>query len=172
MIDQRVDLLALFAHGALVGRTAHIAGQVLRIEDRTNGIARAGVHRGEDGTDTYNHAAVILDGFNRRLCGVARGHRARKDEHVLALDHGHDIIAEEKLAARGVLGRDDINRLVRVHIGEIGPGQLVCKAGADDLRAVEAKNGVDNGACLVVRDKILGNGRASESRAFCAATSI
>lgn len=158
MIDQRVDLLATLAHGAFVGGTAHITGQVLRIEDRVDGIARAGFHGGEDGADARNRAAVILDRLNRRLSRVARGNRTGEDEHVFALNHGHDIVAEEELTARGVLGRDDVYGLVGVHIGEISPRQLICKAGADDLGAVEAKNGVNNGVCLIVRNKILGNG--------------
>ena len=68
---------------------------------------------------------------------------------MLALDHGGQIVAQDDLAAGGVLRGDDIDGLVGVHVGKAVLGQLVGKAGADDLRAVQAENGIHDGVVLV-----------------------
>ena len=49
---------------------------------------------------------------------------------MLALDHGGQIVAQDDLAAGGVLRGDHINGLVGVHVGKAVLGQLVGKAGA------------------------------------------
>lgn len=68
---------------------------------------------------------------------------------MLALDHGGQIVAQDDLAAGGVLRGDDIDGLVGIHVGKAVLGQLVGKAGADDLCAVQAENGIHDGVVLV-----------------------
>ena len=83
---------------------------------------------------------------------------------MLALDHGGQIIPQEDLAAGGILRGDDVDGLVGVHIGKAVLGQLIGQAGADDLSAVQAEDGIHDGAVLVGRHQLLGHSLAQ--RAF------
>ena len=64
---------------------------------------------------------------------------------MLARDHRGRILTEKKLAAGGMLRRDHIDRLVRVHIRIAGLGQFACHAGTDDLGTVQTKDGIHDG---------------------------
>ena len=75
----------------------------------------------------------------------------------LALDHRGEIVAEDDLAAAGVLGGDDVDGLVGIHIGKAVFGQLVGQTGADDLRAVQTEHGIHDGAVLIGSHQLLGD---------------
>ena len=92
---------------------------------------------------------IGLQGLDGGLRGVARGHRRGQDQHVLAFDHGLDVVAEDQLAARGVLRGHHVDGLVRVHVAEVVARQLLGKARADDLHAVQTQHGVDDGGVRI-----------------------
>jgi hypothetical protein len=77
---------------------------------------------------------------------------------MLALHHGGQVVAQDDLAAGGVLRRDDVDGLVGVHVGKAVLRQLVGKAGADDLGAVQAEHGVHDGVVLVSRHQFFCHG--------------
>ena len=112
---------------------------------------------GEDGRQARHGAAVVVDCLDGRLHGVAGGDGGRQDEDVLASDHRGEIVAEDDLAAAGVLGGDDVNRLVGVHVGKAVFGQLVGQTGADDLCTVQTEHGVHDGAVLIGSHQLLGD---------------
>ena len=78
---------------------------------------------------------------------------------MLTGDHRGGVFAEKQLAAGGVLRRDDVDRLVGIHIRIAGLCQLTGHAGADDLGAVQAEDRVHNGRRLVLSHQ-LGGGSA------------
>ena len=104
---------------------------------------------GKNSGKACHGAAVVVHGLHSGLHGVAGGDGSGQNEHMLALDHGGQIVAQDDLAAGGVLRGDHINGLVGVHVGKAVLGQLVGKAGADDLCAVQAENGIHDGVVLV-----------------------
>ena len=68
------------------------------------------------------------------------------------------LLPQNDLAAGGVFRRDDVDGLVGVHIGKAVLGQLVGKAGANDLCAVQTEHGIHDGAVLVSVDQLLCHG--------------
>ena len=112
---------------------------------------------GEDGRQARHGAAVVVDRLDGCLHGVAGGDGGRQDEDVLAPDHRGEIVAKDDLAAAGVLGGDDVNRLVGIHVGKAVFGQLVGQTGADDLCAVQTEHGVHDGAVLIGGHQLLGD---------------
>ena len=140
-----------------MGIIALVVGQVVGVKDAGHGIPGALVHRGEDSGHTGRLAAVITDGLHRALHGVAGGDRCRQHQHVLILDHWGGVFAEDQLAAGGMLRCDDVDSLVGVHIAVARLGQLAAHAGADDLGAVQAEDGVDNGSAAVAAYQFLGS---------------
>ena len=116
-VHQGVDFLSGLTDGTVVGGIAFVALQIRRIEDRADGTAVAFVDGGKDRGNTRNPAAVILHRFHGRPGGISRSHGGAEDQNVFTLDHGNDIVPEEQLAARGILGRDHVNGLMGVQIG-------------------------------------------------------
>ena len=157
-VDEGVDALARLAQGAVTGIEAGVVGQVGRVEDGRDRDAQAVGGGGEDGRQACDRAAVVVDSLDGSLCGVAGGDGSRQDEHMLALDHGGQIVAQDDLAAGGVLRRDDIDGLVGVHVGEAVFRELVGQAGADDLGAVQAEDGIHDGAMLIGSHQLLCHG--------------
>ena len=76
---------------------------------------------------------------------------------MLALQHGLEVVAEEQLAVGVVFRADDIDGLVGVDGGKAAFGQFPGKAGADDLGAVQADDGVDDGAGDVFLGQLSGH---------------
>ena len=113
---------------------------------------------GKNSGKACHGAAVVVHGLHSGLHGVAGGDGSGQNEHMLALDHGGQIVAQDDLAAGGVLRGDHINGLVGVHVGKAVLGQFVGKAGADHLRAVQTEHGVHNGAVLVSGHQLLCHG--------------
>ena len=75
---------------------------------------------------------------------------------MLAGDHGGRVLAEQQLAAGGMLRRDNVDGLVGVHVGVAGLGQLTGHAGTDDFSAVQTEDGVHDGRRLVGADQLCG----------------
>ena len=98
---------------------------------------------------------TLINQFLKILCRNTRGDRCRKDQDVLALDHGQNAVTEDHLAALRILGRDHVNGLVRIHIHEVRLGQGICKACADDLGAVQTQDGVHRRGDIVIRQQLL-----------------
>ena len=151
-------MLPGFAQGAVAGVEAGVIRQTGGVKDGGDRVAQALVGGGKNSRKPCHDAAVVVHGFHGCLNGVAGGDGCRKDEHVLALDHGGKIIPQNDLAAGSVLRRDDIDGLVGVHIGKAVLGQLVGKAGANDLCAVQTEHGIHDGAVLVSADQLLCHG--------------
>ena len=151
-------MLARLAHGALAGIEAGVIGQVGGVKNRGDRDAQALGGGGEDGAQACHSAAVVVDRLDRSLHGVAGGDGSSQDQHMLALDHGGQIVAQDDLAAGGVLRGDDIDGLVGIHVGKAVLGQLVGKAGADDLCAVQAENGIHDGVVLVGSHQLFWHG--------------
>jgi len=80
---------------------------------------------GDDGRQSCHGAAVVVDRLDGRMHGVAGGDGGRQDEDVLALDHRGEIVAEDDMAAAGVLGGDEVDGLVSIQVGKAVYGQLV-----------------------------------------------
>ena len=72
---------------------------------------------------------------------------------MFARDHGRGIFAEQQLAAGGVFRRDHIDGLVGVHVYIAVAGQLAGHAGADDLGAVQAEDGIHDGGVGIRADQ-------------------
>ena len=66
-VDQRVELFALFAQRALVGRQALISLELRGAENGDHGLAAAFFQAGEDAADVFS--------FNRRITGYAGSDR-------------------------------------------------------------------------------------------------
>src|SRR5699024_1758689 len=111
---------------------------------------------GEDGRQARHLPAVVLHRLHGRLDGVAGGDGGRQDQHVPAPHHGGDVVPQDDLAARGVLGGDDVDGLVGIHVAEAVLGQLVGHTGADHLGAVQAQDGVHDGGALVHVHQLFG----------------
>lgn len=148
-VDQAIQLDACLAQRAFGGNAALIIFQILFfIVDADDGETSAVVNAGENGADTLGRSAVIADGLNGSLHSITRNGRSGQHQHMFAGDHGRGIIAEKQLAAGGMLGRNHINSAVRVHVGVAGLRQLAGHAGANQLGAVQAQNGIDDGGIL------------------------
>ena len=102
-------------------------------------------HDGEDGGDAAHLASVVFDGFQRPCDGFAGRRGREEDEDVLAADHHVSVLTEDHLAGEIIFRRHDVDRAVRVLRQDAGVRQLVRQVGTDDLRAVHADDGVDNG---------------------------
>lgn len=103
-VHQRVDVLARLAHGAVAAVEAGVVGQAGGVEDGCDRDAQTLVGGGKDGRQARHSAAVVVDGLDGRLRGVAGGDGGGQNEDVLALDHRGEVVAEDDLAAAGVLG--------------------------------------------------------------------
>ena len=112
---------------------------------------------GEDRGHADHHAAVIIERVNRREGGLARCDGCRQNQDVLVMHHRREVVAENHLAAADKLGRDDIYRLVGVHVDEVVQRQLARHAGADDLGAVQADDRVHDRGGSVGGDHLLRN---------------
>ena len=141
-----------------MGVVALVVGQVVRVKDAGHGVASAFVDRGKDGRHACGLAAVVTDGFDRALHRVAGGDGCRQHQHVLVCDHRGRVLAEDQLAAGGMLGCDNINGLVGVHVAVARLGQLAAHAGTDDLCAVQAEDGINDRRAAVAAHKLLGGG--------------
>lgn len=107
------------------------------------------VNSSEDGANARNLTIVVFDRFDSRLSGIACGDRRGKNEHVFVLYHGSDVIAEDQLASRRMLGGDHVDSLMCIEVHKVTSGQLFCKAGADDLGSIEAEDGI-NYSCVII----------------------
>lgn len=154
-IYEGVYLLSLFTEGAFVSRMGEIIAEVLGIEYGADVITCALVESCKYRADACYGTVIILDRLDSRLSGISRGDRCGENENVLALDHRNDIVTEDKLASRGVLGGDHIDGLMRVEIHKIAVSQLLGEAGSYYLSAVEAEDGVDDGGVIIIRHKLL-----------------
>ena len=154
-VYKSVDLFSFLAHGAFVGGIALIVFQVSGGEDGANGIAHALVGGCENSADARNVSVVVFYRLNSRLCGVTCGNRRVEDQHILTLDHGDSVVAEEKLASDGVLGGNYVYRLVGVDVSVALLRQLTGNTSAYDLSAVEAEDGVNDGVLCVIGNKLL-----------------
>ena len=129
-----------------MGGDGDVIGQVVLLgEDGVDREALALVHTGEDGAHAGSLAAVIADGFQGGLDGVAGGDGGRQHQHVLAHDHGGVVLTEEQLGAGGVLGGHNVNGVVGVVVGIAAAGEFGGDGAADQLGAVQAEDGVDDG---------------------------
>ena len=138
-----------------MGRIACVVAKVLGVEYRTDGVSRALINGSEDRANSRNHAVVVFDSLNSSLSGISRSDRCGKDKHVLTCDHGNDIVAEEKLASRGMLGSYHVYGLMRVKISKVTLGQLLGNKRADDLRSVEAEDSVDDSITAIIGYQLL-----------------
>ena len=93
-----------------------IVGQVMGVKDACHRVARALLDRGKNCRDAGRVTAVVADCLYRALHRIAGGDRGCQHKDMLARDHGGRVLTEKKLAAGGMLRRDHIDRLVRVHI--------------------------------------------------------
>ena len=151
-------MLACLAQGALAGVIAGVIGQAGGVKDGSHRDAGARGGGGKDGGQAGHHAAVVVDSLDRGLRRVAGGDGGGQDEHMLALDHGGQIVTQDDLAAGGVLRGNDVDGLVGVHVGEAVFRQLVGQTGADDLGAVQAEDRVHDGVVLVGGHQLFGHG--------------
>lgn len=129
----------------------YVVGKVIGVKYRFDGVACAFIGGCKNGADACNVSVVVLDGFNCRLRGVARGDRCRQNENVLALDHWQNVITEEQLAANSTLGRDHIDGLVSIEVDKFCARELFGKAGANHLHTVKTQDRIHNGVGSVVR---------------------
>ena len=156
-IHQCVHLDTCLAHGAVVADGALIVAQKRTAENGGHREALTFVHAGEDGADTHRNAAVVIDGFDTGLGGIAGGQAGGENQNTLAHDHRGGIVAEKKLTADSMLRRGNINCLMGVHSVEAGLRQLACHAGTDHLGTVKAQDSVDNCTALELGGQL--NGR-------------
>lgn len=143
-VDETVKLGTRLAQGTIVSGMAFVIEDVVFIVNASHGETFAFVDAGENGTYALGQSVIIADGFDGSLCGIACGDRCRQNENVLAHDHGGNIIAEDHLVAADVFGGNDVDRAVAVHIHVACTGQRTCHASADQLSAVQAKDGIDD----------------------------
>ena len=125
-----------------MGVVALIPRQVVGVKNAGDGEACALLPGGEKRRHPHRDAAIVVDGFDRALGRIAGGDRRRQHQDVLTRDHGGGIFPEKKLAADRVFRRDHIDGLVGVHVDVPGLGQFAGHAGAQDLGAVQAKDGI------------------------------
>ena len=138
-----------------MGGGGHIVAQVLGVEYGIDLIACTFIDGCKYCADTCYRAVIILYGLDSRLGGVSRGYGCGEDEDVLAGYHGDNVIAEDKLASRCMLGGDHVDGLVSIQIQIVTVSKLLGKAGADHLGAVEAEDGIDDGAGAIIGDQLL-----------------
>jgi hypothetical protein len=69
---------------------------------------------GKNSGKACHGAAVVVHGLHSGLHGVAGGDGSGQNEHMLALDHGGQIVTQDDLAAGGVLRGNDVDGLVGV----------------------------------------------------------
>lgn len=143
-----------------------IVTQIVQIKGGVNSVPGAGVLSGKNSTNTNRVTTVIVNCLNGSPSGVACGHGCGQDQHVLIPDHGYGIIAEDQLTARGVLRGDHINGLMGIHVEIMPLGQFLGETSADDLGAVQTKNGIYNGAGAIIRDQLLSDGRGLGKAGF------
>ena len=144
-VDQGVDFLPGLAVGALPVVVAGVAGKVLNGVDRPDGVALHLVYGAVNGRHTRHGAAVIGDGLQGALGGIARGNGSHEHQNVLAPDHALGIVPENDLGVGIVFRLQDIDGLVGIDGAEAALGQLLGKAGAHHTGAVQAQYGVHRG---------------------------
>ena len=97
-------MLAGLAQGAVAAVKAGVVRQAGGVKDGGDFIAHALMGGGKNSGKACHGAAVVVHGLHSGLHGVAGGDGGRQDEDVLAPDHRGEIVAEDDLAAAGVLG--------------------------------------------------------------------
>ena len=112
---------------------ALIVRQIRHGVDGPDRIAADLINGPVDGCDTADIAAVVLDSFNGAVGCIAGSDRCHQDQHVLAADHRHDVLAEDDLGVSVILRLNDINRLMLIQGAEAGLGQLLGDAGVLDV---------------------------------------
>ena len=86
---------------------------------------------------------------------------AVKISTCLSPNHGYQVVPEDQLAGGVVLWGDHIDGLVGIDGDKAGPVQLLGQVGADNLGAVQAEDGVHNGAGHIMLRQSLGTSSAS-----------
>ena len=168
-IDKTIDFCSCFAQGTIARGMAFISDEVVFIVNASNGEAFTFVDAGENRANACGDAVIIADGIDSGLNGIACGNGRRQNQHVLADDHGCDIIAEDDLASARIFGGDHVNGAVRVHIHVSRFCQFACHASADHFRAVKTQDRIhylgkrnfaahDLGACARFGKTMLGHG--------------
>ena len=119
-----------------------------RCEDGADRISEAFLCRSEDCADAGYLTAVVLNCLDAALYGIAGCDGRRKNEYMLAADHRNGVVTEQQLASGGMFRCNDIDRIVRIDVGEPDAGQFACHACADDFGAVQAENRVNDRGVL------------------------
>lgn len=113
-VGKSVDFLARPAHGALLEGMRCISGNVSGGE---KGVDRNFFHKGEGAEhagDSLHPAAVVKNAFDGTTGGFSGIDRRNQDQHILARNHGREVVAEDELAVRIVFGGDHIDVFVPV----------------------------------------------------------
>ena len=148
-IDQGVQASALLAVGAVLVVVAFVIGQVVLGEDAVDLLAADLIGHGVQGRNAHDLAAVVTDGLDALLGGIAGGAGSHQHQHMLVADHGLDVVTEEHLVVDAEFRLHNINGLVGVQAVEAVLAQLICQAGADDCGAVQTQDGIHRGTAPV-----------------------
>ena len=97
----------------------------------------------------YGLTAVIFNCIQRLLYRSAGRHRNGKNQYVLTLDHGDDVITEQHLTAAH-LRSYHVDGLMGVDVTEIILHQRISETGSHDLGTVQTENGIHNGGRITV----------------------
>ena len=116
------------------------------------------VDGGEDGGNAGHGAAVVEDGFDGLVDGQAGGDRRHQQQHMLAADHGLEVVTEDHLAVGVVLRGNHIDGLVAVDAHKAGAGEFLGQIGAHNLGAVQADDGIHDGGGHILLHQIFRHG--------------
>lgn len=155
-VDQSVQTLALLAVGAFPVIEALVIGNILHGIDGADRITRHLIHRPVDGGNARHIAAVVADGLNRPFGGKAGGDRGHQDQHVLAGDHGLDVVPKDDLGVGVVFRLQNVDGLMLVDGPEAGLGQFLGDAGTQNSGAVQTQDGIHRGIIDKMRHQFIG----------------
>ena len=119
---------------------ASVIRQILHGIDGFHRIACHLVHRPIDSRHSADLAAIVLDGLDRPLGGKARGDGGHQHQHMLAPDHGLNVLPEDDLRIGIVFRLHYIDGLMGVDGAKARFGQLLGNAGAQHRGAVQTQH--------------------------------
>ena len=119
---------------------ASVVRQILHGIDGFHRITLHLVHRPIDSRHSADLAAIVLDGLDRPLGGKARGNGGHQHQHMLAPDHGLNILPENDLGIGVVFRLHHIDGLVGIDGAEARFGQFLGNAGAQHRSAVQTQH--------------------------------
>ena len=141
-IDQSIQSLTLLAVGAIPVIMALVIRQVTDRVDGTDRMSGDLINRPVDCRNTGHIAAVVADCFDGTLGGITGGHGSHQNQHMLAGDHGLDVVTENDLGVGIVLRLQNVNSLVLVDGAETGLGQFLSNAGTQNSGTVQTQDGI------------------------------